>query len=361
MLQLKEVKRNMIAGPAIQNFNFFIQWHLTERCNLRCRHCYQHRESTAEMTAAEVLHEIDGATEMFRAWASEEHIHVTPSIHFTGGEPLLHKGLWDILAHARSQGYRVALMTNGCLITGEDAERLRDLGVFDIQVSLEGPPSLHDDIRGRGSFAAASRGVKRLIRAGNTVSLNVTLSRLNAALIDESVGLARDLGVRAIGFSRLVPCGAGESLLDHLLTAGEVREAYERVHALDGPELQVISGDPLYGTISRDAPATGCGLTLSGCSAGFSGVTITSEGAVMACRRIGIRAGCLREKSLREIWADSSLLWRLRRRESYRGKCGACALWPSCRGCRAVAYAYTRATGLPDLFADDPQCWHLSS
>ncbi len=213
-------------------------------------------------------------------------------------------------------------MTNGCLITTEDAERLRDLGVFDIQVSLEGPPHLHDDIRGRGSFAAASRGVKRLVRAGNTVSLNVTLSRLNAALIDETVGLARDLGVRAIGFSRLVPCGAGESLLDQFLSAGEVREAYERVRALDGPDLEVVSGDPLYGTLSGDVPAAGCGLTLSGCSAGFSGVTITSEGAVMACRRIGIQAGCLREKSLREIWADSALLWRLRRRESYRGKCG---------------------------------------
>jgi radical SAM protein with 4Fe4S-binding SPASM domain len=203
--------------------------------------------------------------------------------------------------------------------------------------------------------------VKRLVGAGNTVSLNVTLSRLNAGLIDETVGLARDLGVRAIGFSRLVPCGAGESLLNHFLTADEVRDAYERVRALDGSGLEVVSGDPLYGTLSGDAPAAGCGLTLSGCSAGFSGVTITSEGAVMACRRIGIRAGCLREKSLREIWADSALLWRLRRRESYRGKCGACALWPSCRGCRAVAYAYTRAKGLPDLFADDPQCWHLSS
>ena len=126
----------------------------------------------------------------------------------------------------------MALMTNGCLITGEDAERMRDLGVFDVQVSLEGPPPLHDEIRGRGSFAAASRGVKRLVRAGNTVSLNVTLSRLNAGLIDETVGLARDLGVRAIGFSRLVPCGAGESMLDHFLTADEVRKAYEHVRAL---------------------------------------------------------------------------------------------------------------------------------
>jgi radical SAM protein with 4Fe4S-binding SPASM domain len=86
-------------------------------------------------------------------------------------------------------------------------------------------------------------------------------------------------------------------------------------------------------------------------------VTITSDGSVMPCRRIGLVAGNLKKKSLRAIWASSRLLWRLRKRESYPGKCGQCSRWPSCRGCRAVAYAYSSTQGHPDLFADDPQCW----
>src|SRR5512136_2084238 len=116
MSQVKELKRHMIAGPAIKDFQFFIQWHLTERCNLRCRHCYQGREKVREMTASEVRREIDGANQMFQAWEEEHGIKVSPSIHFTGGEPFLYNGLWDVIGYSRGKGYRVAVMSNGCLI-----------------------------------------------------------------------------------------------------------------------------------------------------------------------------------------------------------------------------------------------------
>jgi len=359
MLQLKEVKESIIAGSAIQTFDFFIQWHLTERCNLRCLHCYQDRKRPSEMAAGDVMSEIDGAARMFEAWESEQDIRVTPSIHFTGGEPLLYRGFWEVVRHARLTGCRVAVMTNGCLVTDEDAWRFRDLGVFDIQVSLEGPPALHDSIRGEGSFRAALKGTERLARAANLVSANVTLSRLNATFIDETVRIARDAGFSSIGFSRLVPCGSGGAMIESVLSPGEVRDAYGRALSLSGPDFAVVSGDPLAGTLRGDLPPADCGLTLSGCSAGFSGVTIASDGAVMPCRRIGISVGNLKRKSLRDIWATSKTLWRLRDRESYKGQCGRCSFWPSCRGCRAVAYAWSRARGRADLFADDPQCWHI--
>ena len=360
MLQLKEVKEPIIAGPAIQTFDFFIQWHLTERCNLRCRHCYQGPKRPLEMTVGDVCSEIDGAVRMFQAWESEQDVRVSPSIHFTGGEPLLYRGFWDVVRHARLAGCRVAVMTNGCLVTEEGAGRFRELGVFDIQVSLEGPPALHDSIRGEGSFRAALKGVDRLARAGNRVSANVTLSRLNAPFIDETVKIARNAGFGSIGFSRLVPCGSGGMMIESVLSPDEVRDAYGKALSLGTRELAVVSGDPLAGTLRGKAPSVDCGLTLSGCSAGFSGVTIASDGAVMPCRRIGISVGNLKRKSLRDIWATSRTLWRLRDRRSYRGRCGQCSLWPSCRGCRAVAYAWSSAHGLADLFADDPQCWRIS-
>ena len=357
MSQVKELKRDMIAGPAIKDFNFFIQWHLTERCNLRCHHCYQERRKVQEMTANEVKREIDGATQMFQAWEEEHGIRVSPSIHFTGGEPFLYKGLWDVIAYSKAKGYGVAMMTNGSLITKDRAKRASSLGISDIQVSLEGPPELHASIRGRGSFNAAVKGVEHLVAEGNRVSANVTLSRLNVGKIEETVEVARAIGFYGIGFSRMVPCGRGKTLLDSLLTPQELKSAYQKVISLNSPPFEVVSGDPLAGMLLGTKPSVGCNLTLSGCSAGFSGVTIVSDGSVMPCRRIGLIAGNLKKKSLRAIWASSRLLWKLRRRESYTGKCGRCSLWPSCRGCRAVAYAYSITQGTPDLFADDPQCW----
>jgi radical SAM protein with 4Fe4S-binding SPASM domain len=357
MSQVKELKRHMIAGSAIKDFQFFIQWHLTERCNLHCRHCYQGRRKVQEMTADEVEREIDGATQMFQAWEQEHGIRVSPSIHFTGGEPFLYQGLRNVIAYSREKGYGVSLMTNGCLITKEDAKKVFSLGVSDIQVSLEGPPELHTSIRGKGSFDGAAKGVEQLVAAGNRVSANVTLSRMNLNKIEETVQIAKEVGFKSIGFSRIVPCGRGKELLPHFLTPQELKSAYERIISLNHPSFEVVSRDPLAGTFSDLKIPAGCSLTLSGCSAGFSGVTITSDGSVMPCRRIGLVAGNLKKRSLRAIWASSRLLWSLRRRKNYYGKCGRCPLWPSCRGCRAVAYAYSAAQGKPDLFADDPQCW----
>jgi radical SAM protein with 4Fe4S-binding SPASM domain len=165
------------------------------------------------------------------------------------------------------------------------------------------------------------------------------------------------VGFYAIGFSRVVPCGEGKALLESLLSPHEIRSAYEKIISLDSPGFRVRSGDPLAGLSLQPEPPSGCDITLSGCSAGFSGVTVISDGSVMPCRRIGLAAGNLKKESLRTIWASSEILWQLRRKESYQGKCGRCVFWPSCRGCRAVSYAYSVAQGRPNLFADDPQCW----
>jgi radical SAM protein with 4Fe4S-binding SPASM domain len=294
---------------------------------------------------------------MLEAWEKDYDISLSPSINFTGGEPFLYKGLWEVISHARQSGYKVAILTNGCLISEEDAGKASAIGISDIQVSLEGPPEIHDGIRGAGSFAAAVKGARLLIDAGNCVSANMTLSRLNIGSVEETVKIAEAAGFSGIGFSRLVPCGSGENLLDSLLTAQEIKTGYQRALALDSPSFEVASGDPLAGVLSGFKPSPESELALSGCSAGFSGVTITSNGSVMPCRRIGLKIGNLRKTSLRQIWSTSKVLWRLRERQSYEGECGKCSLWPSCRGCRAVAYAYSKSRGAPDLFADDPQCW----
>ncbi len=312
------------------------------------------------MTVDALKKEIDGATEMLRAWESEYDIAVSPSIHFTGGEPFLYEGFWDVIAHARQCGFKVAILTNGSLITGEDAGKASALGVEDIQISLEGPPGIHDNIRGAGSFAAAAKGAKLLRSAGNCVSANMTLSRINIGYIEDAVNMARDAGFTGFGFSRLVPCGSGECLSESMLTPQEVHFAFGKLLALDSPSFEVAAGDPLAGVLAGIPPSPENKPILSGCSAGFSGITITPDGSVMPCRRIGLRIGNLRRRSLRQIWSSSRLLWRLRQRENYKGRCGQCSLWPSCRGCRAVAYACSKARGTPDLFADDPQCWMIA-
>ncbi|MGA2333678.1 MAG: hypothetical protein ABSG75_18220 [Syntrophales bacterium] len=83
MLQLKEVKRQIVAGQATKTFDFFIQGHLTERCNLRCCHCYQRCKKPQEMSVGELKQHIDGATEMLEAWEMKYDTSLSPSVSFS--------------------------------------------------------------------------------------------------------------------------------------------------------------------------------------------------------------------------------------------------------------------------------------
>ncbi len=100
-----------------------------------------------------------------------------------------------------------------------------------------------------------AKGVEHLVAAGNRVSANVTLSRLNVDKIEETTEIAKEMGFYGIGFSRMVPCGRGKALLDHFLTPQELKSAYQKIVSLDTPSFEVLSGDPLAGTLSGIKPS----------------------------------------------------------------------------------------------------------
>ncbi len=341
-----------------REYEFIIQWHLTERCNLKCRHCYQEGKKVEEMPLAAVSRVIAEAAQMIRDWQEAYDLEFAPSFNVTGGEPFLRADFFAILELMTEAGFPCYVLSNGTLITLDRAHVLADLGVQGVQVSLEGPEPVHDAIRGPGSFAASRRGIENLLAAGVPVSLNATLSRFNADYFLDLVALAAGLGVPKIGFSRLVPAGRGLALLDQMLTAGQVKELYEKLFALEVEGLEIATGDPVALQMRQPAPAPEAGaIPAGGCAAGVAGLTILADGVVTPCRRLPVPLGRAGEDSLREIWAASPVLERLRDQAGYQGKCGSCQRWGKCRGCRAIAYAYSQSQGTPDILAEDPQCF----
>src|SRR6266540_1741802 len=203
-------------------FHFLIQWHLTERCNLRCRHCYQAGRTGQELSSGEIREVLSEITEMFTAWQSAQGVTISPSFNVTGGEPLLRPDFFSVLADIADHGYSQFVLSNGTLIDKRNAARLADFGVAGVQISVEGPEDVHDLIRGRGSFAAAIAGVKNLLAAGLPVTLNMTLSKLNAHRMQEMVTLASALRVQRLGVTRLVPSGNAAGLFSAILSSREV-------------------------------------------------------------------------------------------------------------------------------------------
>lgn len=338
-------------------FDFLIQWHLTERCNLACSHCYQSGGRSGELDLAEVGEVMDEIVSMFDDWEQAHGVRILPSFNITGGEPLLRSDLFEILEMLAMLRFPCFLLTNGTLVDRGAAQRLADTGLKGAQVSIEGPHDVHDAIRGSSSFVAACDGIRHLVAAGIPVTVNVTVSRLNAPYLAAMVALARDLGAARLGFSRLVPFGRGEEIIGQTLTPGELKELYEGLLFADHPGIEIVTGDPVANQMKRGSVLAGRATPFGGCAAGVSGLTILADGTVTPCRRLEIPLGNIRTDSLREIWATSEVLRHLRNRGSYSGKCASCSRWSECRGCRGIAYALSLAQGAGAYTAEDPQCF----
>jgi MoaA/NifB/PqqE/SkfB family radical SAM enzyme len=344
--------------PVTQAFDFLIQWHLTERCNLKCAHCYQDKEKPEEMPFSEIVPNIKAAAQMVKDWEEIYDIEFLPSFNVTGGEPFLRADFFDILEQMVCTGFEVYVLSNGTLITREKARQIARLGVHGVQVSIEGGQETHDNIRGPGSFAASVAGISNLLEAGVRVSMNATLSQVNAPEFLKLVNLATTLGVPRLGFSRLVPSGRGLAMLPQMLATQQVKDIYEQIFALQVEGLEITTGDPIATQMKLPPPPEDEGdIAVGGCAAGISGLTLLPDGTVTPCRRLPLPLGNVRQQSLREIWATSPVLEALRDRSRYQGRCGFCNRWAHCRGCRAIAYAFSQSQASPDFLASDPQCF----
>ena len=144
------------------------QWHVTDRCNLHCSHCYQDFPPS-DPSWDQLL----GILEQFKSFivscrnsAADRtfRAHVT----VTGGEPFLLEDfplLLDRLAGERRL-FSFAILTNGTLLTPAAVSSLRQLRPSFVQVSLDGAQETHDRIRGTSSHERAVAGVKMLVGAG---------------------------------------------------------------------------------------------------------------------------------------------------------------------------------------------------
>jgi len=337
---------------------FFIQLHLTERCNLKCTHCYQSGKSSDELSLSEIRSVIGEVADMLGEWSAAYDVAFSSSFNITGGEPFLRQDIFPVLEELADKRIDAYLLSNGILITKDKAEVLSRLGVKGVQVSIEGPEEIHDAIRGKGSLKRSLSGIQCLLDAGIEVAMNTTLSEINATYFLDVIALASSMGVQKLGFSRLVPSGSGRNLLNRMLTKEALEDLYSMIFSLNTGNLKIVTGDPVASQFRSPAGKGDAGSFPSGgCAAGVSGLTILPDGTVTPCRRLPLPLGNVRTDSLREIWSTSEVLNSLRDRSRYEGKCGSCNKWSACRGCRAIAYEFARAHGRTNYLAEDPQCF----
>ncbi len=183
-----------------------VAWNITRRCNLRCVHCYAMAQTTAdpdELTFAEASRFLDGLAAFN-----------VPAVLFSGGEPLMHPRVFDLLQHAAQRGLHASLSTNGTLIDQPTACRLRDVGVTYVGISLDGLAATNDRFRGvAGAFDLAVLGMRACRDAGLRVGLRFTMTRENVNDIPGLLEMVADQGIPRVCFYHLAYSGRGGGLI----------------------------------------------------------------------------------------------------------------------------------------------------
>ncbi len=342
----ENIAHGMTSDPEIEDFYF--QWHLTERCNRACKHCYQNGKSTQELCLTDLLSIVHQMEQALAKWGKQG------TLSLTGGEPFLrrddlHALMARIDASERFDYYDI--LTNGTLISEQEAAKLTEYEKLRrVQVSLEGAtPQSNDAIRGQKSFDSTLAAIRHLRKNGIDVAVMMTISRVNKNEMASLVQLLGNQDVQTFAIERFIPEGRGAGMKEQALSADQLRGVYEQAFniAMDHPQIKILLYRPLFATFSPEDPTVG-----AICSAGNNALTIMPDGTVYPCRRLPISIGNILTDGLFKIWYSSEVLWRIRNPNNLGGKCRDCDLLPKCRGCRAAAYFETG-----DFMAEDPQCW----
>ncbi len=172
----------------------YLELQLTRRCNLRCRHCYLGPARSVDLPLPDAL----GIAGQFSS-------HGGLRLLISGGEPLLYPHLAEFLAATRSLPVRRVLISNGTLLTAENAG---SLAVDEVQISLDGWQYGHELIRGPGSFALTLRGIDAARRAGLPVSIATMVHRGNFDEFERLRRFVEDIGAVEWGVDVLAVSGS---------------------------------------------------------------------------------------------------------------------------------------------------------
>ena len=344
-----------------------VVWNCTRQCNLYCVHCYasaKTEKAPGELSTAE-------GKQLIRDLAAFG----VPVILFSGGEPLMRPDLCELAAYARELGLRVALSTNGTLITPAVAQQLKEVGFAEVGISLDGMEATHDRFRGKpGAYREALAGIRHCVALDMRVSLRLTMTSYNYRDIPAILQLTEDENIDRICLYHLAYAGRGGKLQAQDISRADTRATVDTICAAAramyqrGLRKEILTVDNhadgvyLYLQLRQQEPARADqALALLKINGGNnSGVRI---GAVDDQGNVHpdqfwreATVGNVRERKFADIWTDAKqpLLVGLRDRKTLlQGRCARCRYLDICNGnLRVRAEA---AYGNP--WAEDPACY----
>ncbi len=358
---------------------FAYQWHITDQCDQRCKHCYLFAEGHGPLIETpweQLVSTLDNIERM------ADKMNRVPYLYITGGDPILHHRFWDLLELVHSRGIPFTLMGNPFHLNAALCRQMKSLGCRKYQLSLDGLKETHDRFRKPGSFDATLAAIPLIREAGMHCAVMSTISAANIDEIPELIDIIVSHKVDIFAFGRYCPTSQEKVQRDKVQstkgqstkyegTKYKVQRDYWHVEPLryrdfldkclhkfeqyKDSETTFNLKDHLWTLYlyERGLWKIPEGLDpdtiYDGCNCGNCHFTISAEGRLMACRRFESYVGTVAEDMYDVYHGEKMNTYREHERFE---KCAKCELLRFCRGCPAVAYGYTH-----NFYAPDPQCW----
>ncbi len=346
----------------VADFNqapFIVIWEATRACDLACHHC------RAEAVPAADPHELTTAEGI--TLLSQVRTDFGPVLFvITGGDPLKRSDLHTLIRHGTSIGLRMTITPSVTpLLTSEALRQLHDSGVRRVAMSLDGADATtHDRFRGvDGTFAHTLWALGHARDLGMEIQINSTISRHNLAQVEQLAQVVGWLGATLWSVFILVPTGRAvgddqavvPSAVEHELLCRRLADI-----ALDPTttfDLKTTAGQPFYRVLAQERARRGVDQAVRplraprGVNDGNGFCFISYTGDIQPSGFLPLTAGNVRTHDLATVYRHHDLFARLRRPQSFSGKCGVCEFNDRCGGSRSRTYGLTG-----DPFASDPTC-----
>jgi radical SAM protein with 4Fe4S-binding SPASM domain len=342
-----------------------VVWNMTNRCNLRCRHCYIEAEDRS--------YKDELSTEEARNFIYDLGQMKAPVLLFSGGEPFIRPDLFELGKLAVEQGLRPVISSNGTLITDEVAKKVKAAGFQYVGISIDGGQRTHDEFRNlEGAFDLALRGVRACMNNGVKTGIRFTVNKYNQKDLPQIMEILEEEKIPRFCMYHLVYAGRGAEMADMDTGSQEKRDILDYVSRKTmelhrkGIEIEILTTDNhadgiyLLNQIKQNDPervdeVVNLLKMHGGCSAGTKFANVDPRGNVHPCQFWqDYTVGNIREKPFSQIWmSDDELMIKLREKEKHvTGKCSECKFKSLCSGCRIRARAV-----YGDIWAQDPACY----
>ena len=311
---------------------FILQWHISEVCNLRCKHCYQEKYKPTQLKYEELLNILDQYRELLKKLKVKGHINIT------GGEPLCCPFFFKLLDEFKKDEelYDFSILTNGTLITDDIAKRISDYKPEYVQVSLEGGKKINDYVRGEGVYKKVANAIKYLKKYNIFVSISFTATKLNYKEFPKVVKYAKKYKVDNVWSDRFIPLGT-EYDKDFVMNLDETQE-YLNIMKEERRKLK-LSKSNTHISMYRALQFQKTNSFAYACTAGDTLLTVMENGDLVPCRRMPIVVGNLLKDNMYDLYKNNKVLKELRK-SIVPDECNKCEHSELCRGgLKCLTYA----------------------